>query len=212
MEDVLEFYARPVDARRPVVCVDEKSLLLRREIRAPLRADKPGAILRRDGEYVRCGTANVFCAVEPKTGRHLTRVTRRRTAAEFAKTLGQLGRRYARARKIHLVMDNLNTHARKSLDDFYGRKRGGALWRRFAVHYTPKHGSWLNQAEIGISMFSRQCVGKERVGDIVDLRRRAAAWNRRANRHPVPINWAFSVKDARIKFGYKSPNFIRSEH
>jgi uncharacterized protein YndB with AHSA1/START domain len=181
MEDVLALYEKPVNPREPVVCLDEKSVVLHAEVR-PVQPAAPGREGRRDGEYRRCGTANVFCGVEPKAGQHFTRVTRTRSAAEFAQMVGVLADAHPRARTIHLVMDNLNTHCQKSLTDYYGEKIGARLWKRLTVHHTPKHGSWLNQAEIEIGLFSRQCLGKRRMPESCRLHTEARAWNRRVNR------------------------------
>ena len=167
----------------------------------------PGVIAKRDNEYARCGTANVFCAVEPKAGVHFTWPTPNRSAAEFAQVTGNLAEHYPAAATIHLVMDNLNIHCRKSLTDYYGVKRGRALWHRFTMHYTPKHGSWLNQAEIEISLFSRRCLGRRRLPTLKMLSRQATAWNRRTNRARVRINWKFDRKAARKKFKYE--HFIK---
>lgn len=158
LEDVLELYEKPYNQAEPVICLDEKPVSLHREVRAPKPA-APGLVLKRDGEYQRCGTANVFCAVESKAGRHYTRPTPNRTAPEFAQFVAELALHYPHVRTIHLVVDNLNIHTRKSLTDYFGEATGTHLWSRFTVHYTPKHGSWLNQAEIEISLFSRQCLG-----------------------------------------------------
>ena len=117
---------------------------------------------RRDNEYERCGTANVFCAVEPKAGRHFTFPTPDRSGFEFAQVVVDLALAYPEAKTIHLVMDNLNIHRRKSLTDLFGAEIGGEVWDRFTVHYTPTHGSWLNQAEIEIGIFSRQCLGNQK--------------------------------------------------
>jgi len=125
---------------------------------------QPGRIGRRDYEYKRCGTANVFCGIEPKAGVHFTKVTPTRSSPEFADFLLEIAEHYPAADIIHLVVDNLSTHTRKALVDRFGKKAGGWLWQRFTVHYTPKHGSWLNQAEIEISLFSRQCLGNRRIG------------------------------------------------
>ena len=140
MEDVLRVYARPVKASEPVVCLDERPVVLHDDSR-PGVAMKPGRVGRKDYEYVRRGTANVFCIVEPLTGRRLTRATRNRTGAAFARTLKRVADRYANARKIHLVMDNLSTHSKTSLVKTFGDAEGVALWKRFRVHFTPKHGS-----------------------------------------------------------------------
>ena len=118
---------------------------------------------------------------------------------------------YPEAETIHLVMDNLNIHHRKSLTDLFGKEIGGEIWDRFTIHYTPIHGSWLNQAEIEIGIFSRQCLGTRRIPDLETLRREARAWNRRMNRDRIKINWKFDRKAARRKFGYKRKSFTRSK-
>src|SRR3954470_13910201 len=151
MEDVLEVYERPYDPQQPVICLDEKPITLHADVR-PTTPAAPGREARRDNEYKRCGTANVFCAVEPKAGRHFTFATPDRSGVEFAQVICHLASNYPEATTIHLVLDNLNIHRRKSLTDFYGEEAGHELWDRFTVHYTPRHGSWLNQAEIEISL------------------------------------------------------------
>jgi hypothetical protein len=165
MEDVLETYENPYDPKEPVVCLDEKPVTLHADVRPAARA-VPGREARRDNEYERCGTANVFCAVEPKAGRHFTFPTPNRSGFEFAQVASELVFQYPEAETIHLVMDNLSSHSRKSLTDLYGAELGGQIWDRFTVHYTPTHGSWLNQAEIEIGIFSRQCLGKRRIPDL----------------------------------------------
>ena len=211
MEDVLALYERPLDEREPVVCLDEKPVPLRAEVREPIPA-APGRVGRRDSEYERRGTANVFCGVEPKAGRHFTRATPNRSAPEFAKEIRALVSRYPKARKIHLVMDNLNTHGRKALTDFYGPQQGARLWSRLTPHYTPKHGSWLNQAEIEISLFSRQCLGNGRIPDLRTLRQQARAWNRRVNGAGMTIDWNFDRQAARTLFKYDKNSITRSWH
>jgi hypothetical protein len=209
MEDVLETYEKPYDPEEPVVCLDEKPVTLHAEVR-PASAAEPGREARRDSEYERCGTANVFCAVEPKAGRHFTFVTPNRSAFEFAGVVCELALQYPKAKTIHLVMDNLNIHRRKSLTDAFGAEMGGEVWARFTIHHTPTHGSWLNQAEIEIGLFARQCLGTRRIPDIKTLRRESRAWNRRTNRDHTTINWSFDRKAARRKFGYKRKSFKRS--
>jgi hypothetical protein len=209
MEDVLETYEQPYDPQEPVVCLDEKPVTLHADVR-PASAAKPGREARRDNEYKRCGTANVFCAVEPKAGRHFTFPTPDRSGFEFAQVAVRLALAYPAAKTIHLVMDNLNIHTRKSLADVYGAEMATELWNRFTVHHTPTHGSWLNQAEIEIGLFSRQCLGTRRIPDLKTLRREAKAWNRRMNRDRVKIAWKFDRKTARRKFGYKKNFFKRS--
>jgi hypothetical protein len=175
MEDVLRLYEKPLSEKEPVVCMDEKPVVLHAEVRPPLPM-RPGRILRRDCEYVRRGTANAFCGVEPKAGRHFTKVTANRSAPQFADYMVGIVAAYPDADTIHLVMDNLSTHRRKAMVDRYGERIGGLLWDRFTVHYTPKHGSWLNQAEIEISLFSRQCLGQRRIPLLAALRLEAQAW------------------------------------
>ena len=164
MEDVLAVYEKPLSAREPVVCIDEKPVVLHQEIRPPI-AMQPGRVARRDCEYRRCGTANVFCGVQPKAGRHFTEVTPDRSSPQFADYRLDIAAAYPEADTIHLVMDNLSSHTRKAVVDRFGIEAGDWLWNRFAVHYTPKHGSWLNQAEIAIGLFSRQCLSQRRIGD-----------------------------------------------
>jgi hypothetical protein len=210
MEAVLALYERPWDPREPVVCLDEKPVTLRADVRAA-RSARPGRPARRDYEYRRCGTANLFCAVEPKAGRHFVKVTANRTARQFAGMLRDLSRAYPVAATIHLVVDNLSTHCRKSLTDRYGLAAGARLWDRFTFHYTPKHGSWLNQAEIGISLVSRQCLGRRRISDLPGLRRATAAWARRANRNCTTFNWTFDRRKARRLFRYRRSDIMRSK-
>jgi len=209
MEDVLEVYERPYDAQHPVICLDEKPVTLHADLR-PASPARPGREARRDNEYERCGTANVFCAVEPKAGRHFTFATPDRSSLEFAKVAFEIAVQYIQAETIHLVMDNLNIHSRKSLTDLLGSEFGNEIWDRFTIHHTPTHGSWLNQAEIEIGIFSRQCLGARRIPNLKTLRREARAWNRRMNRDRVHINWKFDRQAARRKFGYKRKSFKRS--
>jgi hypothetical protein len=194
MEDVLAVYERPLSAREPVVCIDEKPVVLHEEVR-PAVAMRPGQVGRRDAEYRRCGTANVFCGVQPKAGRHFTKVTDNRSSPEFADYLLDIATAYPEADTIHLIMDNLSSHTRKSVVQRFGAEAGDWLWNRFTVH--------LNQAEIAISLFSRQCLGRRRIGDRASLRTETQAWNRRVNRDRVTIQWSFTRKQARKKLGYK---------
>jgi hypothetical protein len=209
MEDVLETYEQPYDLPEPVVCLDEKPVPLHADVRPPSPA-QPGREARYDNEYERCGTANVFCAVEPKAGRHFTFATPDRSGFEFAQVAVALALAYPTAQTIHLVMDNLNIHRQKSLAELLGAEMAAEVWPRFTVHHTPTHGSWLNQGEIEIGIFSRQCLGKRRIPDLETLRREAKAWNRRMNRGRVKITWKFDRKTARRKFGYKRKSFTRS--
>jgi DDE superfamily endonuclease len=209
MEDVLETYEKPYDPAEPVVCLDEKPVTLHADVR-PASPAQPGREARRDNEYERRGTANVFCAVEPKAGRHFTFATPDRSAFEFAQVACQLAMQYPEAETIHLVMDNLNIHHRKSLTDVFGVELGSEIWDRFTVHFTPTHGSWLNQAEIEIGLFSRQCLGTRRIPDLQTLRRESRAWNHHMNRDHIKINWKFDRRAARRKFAYKRKSSKRS--
>jgi len=202
MEDVLAVYEKPYNAAEPVVCLDEKPVSLHADVRPPIPA-KPGRPARRDNEYERRGTANVFGAVEPLTGRHFTTATPNRSAAEFACMVEHIVEQYPSAQTVHLVMDNLNIHFRKSLVGQFGEQKGKDIWDRLTVHYTPLHGSWLNQAEIELSMFSRQCLGKRRIADLGMLKRETKAWKRQRNRQQTKINWKFTRKKARKLFKYK---------
>ena len=210
MEDVLALYEKPYRSSEPVVCLDEKPVSLHDDVR-PGRPARPGHIARRDNEYKRCGTANIFAVVEPKAGRHFNCATPNRSAAEFAQVVQRLVNHYPFARTIHLVMDNLNIHCRKSLTDHLGHQEGSYVWSRLNVHYTPKHGSWLNQAEIELSLVSRQCLGTRRIPDLGLLASSVNSWNARANRDHKRIRWNFTRKTARTKFGYKRNISQRSE-
>src|SRR6266852_3464399 len=202
MEDVLALYEKPYRSAEPVICLDEKSVSLHADVR-PCRPARPGHIAKRDNEYKRCGTANIFAVVEPKAGRHFTCATPNRSAAQFAQVVERLVAEYPFARKIHLVMDNLNIHCRKSLTDHLGDQEGRYVWSRLKVHYTPKHGSWLNQAEIELSLVSRQCLGRRRIAALRALQAETRAWTARANRRKTCIQWKFTRKAARTKFGYQ---------
>lgn len=202
MEDVLDVYERPYEARKPLICLDEKQIQLLGDGRNAIPAKIGNGIKKRDYEYERNGTANIFCAVAPLEGRHFTKVTERRTKIDFAEFLKDVADDYSKAKKIVLVMDNLNTHNESSLIKRYGNVEGRKIWSRFEVHHTPKHASWLNQAEIAIGIYSRQCLGKDRIATIEELKSRSKAWNARANKEVIKINWTFTKKKARKKFRY----------
>jgi DDE superfamily endonuclease len=210
MEDVLALYEKPYRSAEPVICLDEKPVSLHADVR-PYRPARPGRIAKRDNEYKRRGTANIFAVVEPQTGRHFTCATPNRSAAQFAMVIQHLVAAYPFAHKIHVVMDNLNIHCRKSLTDHLGAKQGRYLWSRLKVHYTPKHGSWLNQAEIELSLMSRQCLGTRRIPTLDLLQSEVRSWNTKANRDQTRIQWRFTRKAARIKFGYKRNTSKRSQ-
>ena len=202
MEDVLDIYEKPFNNEFPVICVDEKPIQLLDDKREG-SAVTEGKSRKIDYEYKRKGTANVFMTVEPKNGVFHAKVTENRKGKEFAKYLLQVERKYSKAKKIILIMDNLNIHKEKSLIDFYGEKKGKKLWNRFKVYHTPKHASWLNQAEIAIGMYSQQCLGKRRIGEIDDLRKKTNAWIRAINSKKIIIQWKFNKSKAKEKFKYK---------
>lgn len=198
MEDVLELYARPYNAREPVVCLDEKSKQLLADSR-PGKAAQPGRTAVKDYEYVRKGTANIFVAVEPKAGERHTDVTERRTRTDYAAFVKQLDKRYPDADTIHLVQDNLNTHTADSLIIAFGKKEAERLMRRLRFHYTPKHASWLNMAEIEISALSRQCL-QRRIPARNILQREVRRWEKRRNAVKQTISWKFTTDKARQTF------------
>ena len=206
MEDVLDLYELPYNNTEPVICFDEKLHHLVSDVKSPLPMKK-GFIKKRDYEYKRKGSCNVFCVIEPKAGHHLTYVTKNRKAREFAKVIRKIERVYSKAEKIHIVLDNLNTHVKKSLEEYYGEKEGERIWDRFEWHYTPKHASWLNQAEIEIGLYQRGCIGKDRIGSIQELRERTNAWKRRMNVKKAKIDWKFTSEQAREKMKYSIKTF-----
>jgi DDE superfamily endonuclease len=198
MYALLDLYALPFCAEQPVVCLDEKSKQLIEESRAPLpmRAGMPE---RRDYEYVRAGTCNLFVAVEPKGGRRTVLVTDHRAKVDFVAFVQYLLEQvYAKAHQVHLVMDNLNTHFRKSFDDVLGVKRAKALLRRVVFHYTPKHASWLNMAEIEIGVLDRQCLDR-RLPSRDAIVTEVDAWQSRRNTDQRGIAWSFTRHDADAK-------------
>ena len=205
MEDVLELYAEPYDPERPVVCFDEKSLQLLAETRPPLPV-APGEPARQDYEYKRQGTANLFVSVEPLAGRRRVRVTAQRTRLDFANEMKQLvDVDYPEAKCIRVVLDNLNTHGPASLYGAFVPEEASRLRHRLEFHYTPKHASWLNMAEIEISALSRQCL-KRRVSDTAALAAETEAWQTERNRKQVMIHWHFTVPDARSKLSRLYPH------
>jgi hypothetical protein len=198
MEDVLEVYHRPYDPRHPVVCMDESSKQLIGEICEPIPA-APGHPLLRDDEYVRNGVAEIFMEVEPLGGRRHVAVTERRTRIDWACQIrDMLQLRYPDAEKVVLVMDNLNTHSTASLYEAFVPAEALRLAERLEIHYTPKHGSWLNIAEIELSVLKRQCL-PERIAEIDLMRKKVRAWNADRNTKQAKVNWQFTTDDARIK-------------
>jgi hypothetical protein len=198
MEDVLEVYERPYDPKRPLVCVDESSKTLHDTPRGRLPMVK-GQPAREDYEYKRNGSANIFMAVEPLIGKRKTFVTDQRTKQDFAELLRFLSDdEHPDAEKIVLVTDNLNTHSPACLYERFEPAQARRLAQRFEWHYTPEHGSWLNMAEIELSILSRQCT-KRRIPDKPTLTREVAVWEKERNNLKVQINWQFKSDHARIK-------------
>jgi len=198
MEDVLDVYRRPKDEKRPLVCLDEASKQLLCDAR-PVLPMTVGMPVRQDSEYVRNGTASLFMVSAPLLGWRGVTVTDRRTCQDFAHVIKWLvDEQFTGADKIVLVMDNLNTHTPASLYRAFSPAEAKRLADKLEVHYTPKHGSWLNMAEIELSVLARQCLA-ERIGDKENLKKQVAAWQERRNAHAVTINWRFTTEDARIK-------------
>jgi hypothetical protein len=197
MEDVLEVYQRPYDPRRPVVCFDEQSKQLIRETRTPVPATA-GRPERVDYEYERNGTANLFMVFEPLAGKRRVKVTDRRTARDFAEVLREMVESYPTADKIVLVMDNLNTHKPASLYEAFPPDIARRVWERLEVHYTPKHGSWLNMAETELGVMTKQCLNR-RIPDKDTLVHEVDAWEEARNTARCRVDWQFTTHDARIK-------------
>jgi hypothetical protein len=198
MEDVLEVYQRPYDDRRPLVGIDEVPVQLVGEARAPLPA-RPGTPARYDYEYTRNGTADLFLVFQPLTGWRHVEVTERRTAKDFAELLRWLVEDiHEEAEKVVLVTDNLNTHTPGCLYEAFAPARARRIASKLEWHYTPKHGSWLNVAEVELAALAKQCLGR-RMGSIQALRRQVTAWEEERNERFVEVEWRFTAADARIK-------------
>jgi hypothetical protein len=201
---VLELHAEPYDPKRPVVNFDEASKELRGHVAAPL-PPAPGRLAREDYEYTRAGTANLFVIVEPLAGRRHITVTDRRTIPDFAAQMKWLcDELYPEAEVIRVVLDNLNTHTLGSLFATYPPEEAWRLKRRLGFHYTPKHASWLNMAELELSVLTRQCL-KRRIAGKEDLQREVEAWQAQRNAAGVKIKWSFRVADARRKLDHLYP-------
>jgi hypothetical protein len=198
MEDVLEVYKRPYNPKRPLVCLDETSKQLIGELQTPVPA-APGQVAQYDYEYVRNGVANIFMMVEPLAGQRDVEVTDRRTKKDYAECLRKLAdETYPTAEVIVLVQDNLNTHSPASLYDAFEPAEAKRLTDRFEFHYTPKHGSWLDMAEIELGILGRQCLSR-RIDNVHDLRREVQAWEAARDAAATKVNWQFTTADARIK-------------
>lgn len=198
MEDVLEVYRRPYNPKRPVVCLDETSKQLIGEVQMPVPA-APGQVAQYDYEYVRNGVANIFMISEPLAGQRDVEVTDRRTKKDYAQCLRKIAdEMYPEAEVIVLVQDNLNTHSPASLYEAFEPQQAKRLADRFEFHYTPKHGSWLDMAEIELGILGRQCLSR-RVDNVNDLRRETKAWETTRDAAGAEVNWQFTTEGARIK-------------
>lgn len=204
MEDILDVYTRPLDPRRPLVCLDEGRKELRAEVRVPLPM-VPGQSARFDSEYERHGAATFFLWCAPLLGQRQVRVTERRTRRDFAHTIQELvDVHFPSAERIVLVMDNLNTHTAAALYETFPPSEAKRLWDRLEVHYTPKHGSWLNVAEIELSVVGRQCLDR-RIPDLATLTAEVAAWVAARNAAVARVVWHFTTAAARIKLKHLYP-------
>ncbi len=198
MEDILEVYVRIYNDKHPVVCLDESSVQLIGEVREPISA-APGHGVLIDDEYVRKGVASIFMAVEPLAGKREVRITEQRTRIDWAHFIKELlDENYADADKVVLVMDNLNTHSSASLYAAFPPEEASRLAQRLEIHFTPKHGSWLNIAEIELSVLKRQCLAR-RIDCIDTMRAEVLAWNIDRNNRQTKVDWQFTSSDARIK-------------
>ena len=205
MEDVLAVYARPHDPRRPVVCMDEKPYQLLGQVRDPIPAE-PGHDRKEDSEYVRNGTCSIFVWAEPLRGRRRVDAQPHRTKIDWARQVEHLlTHDYPDAETVVLVMDNLNTHTVGSLYEAFAPSKAFALAQRLEIHHTPRHGSWLNIAEIELSALSRQCLDR-RITDIDSLNTELAAWQQATNAEQRQVDWQFTTTDARIKLRHIYPN------
>jgi hypothetical protein len=205
MEDVLEQYARPYDPECPVVCMDEQPVQLVQETRAPIPA-APGRPKRVDYEYRRAGTANIFMFCEPSAGWRHVEATKQRTKVDWAFQIRDLlDGRYADVPKVILIMDNLNTHDLGSLYDAFPPAEARRLAARLEIHYTPKHGSWLNIAENELSALTKQCLAR-RIGTLKGLQHQVAAWESPRNADRIRVHWRFTIDRAREKLRNVYPN------
>jgi hypothetical protein len=198
MEDTLDVYKRPYDETHPLICMDESSKQHIKDTRQPIPA-KPGAVARYDTEYERNGVSNIFMFFEPLQGKRYVEVTDQRTAVDWAYQIRDLvDVHYPHAERITLVMDNLNTHSGASLYKAFEPKEARRILEKLEIHYTPKQGSWLNRAEIELSILSRQCMDR-RIPDQETLKEEIAAWQEKRNAIARPMEWRFTTEDARIK-------------
>jgi len=203
MEMVLDVYKRPYDAQYPVVCMDESPKQLIAETKTPIPA-APGRPYRSDYEYRRCGVCNIFMASEPLAGKRIVKITERKTKNDWAMFLEEIADQYQEAERITLVMDNLNTHTPGAFYETFCPDKAKALWDRFEFVYTPKHGSWLNMAEIELNVLISQCLGR-RIDNIEEIKQEVSAWQKHRNNKKAKVNWQFTADDARIKLSRLYP-------
>ena len=203
MEMVLDVYKRPFDPRYPVVCMDESPKQLIAETRTPISAS-PGHPNMHDYEYRRCGMCNIFLACEPLAGTRMVKITERKTKRDWACFLEEFADQHKKAEKITLVMDNLNTHVPGSLYEMFPPDKAKTILDRFEFVYTPKHGSWLNMAEIELNVLTGQCLNR-RIDDIAVVRKEVLAWQEFRNNKNAKVNWQFTSEDARIKLSRLYP-------
>ena len=207
MEDVLDVYHLPYDPKYPQICMDEASKQLVSEVIQPIPAS-PGQIERYDYEYERQGVANLFILFEPLSGWRQIKITQRRTKQDWALLMKELvDLHYPEAERIRLVMDNLNTHMPSSLYETFHPAEAKRILDKLEIHHTPKHGSWLNMAEIELSVLSRQCLDR-RIGDLQTLSHEVSAWQKDRNHKAAKMAWRFSTPDARIKLKKLYPSII----
>lgn len=203
MEMVLDVYKRPLDARFPVVCMDESPKQLITETNTPIPAS-PGQPARNDYEYKRCGVCNIFMACEPLAGKRMVKITERKTKQDWSVFLEEIASNYQKAEKITLVMDNYSTHTPGALYETFPPAQAKKLWDKFEFMYTPKHGSWLNMAEIELNVLIGQCLNR-RIDDIEIVRSESSAWQELRNNKGAKVNWQFTTKDARTKLARLYP-------
>ena len=205
MEKVLDVYKKPYNQRFPVVCMDESPKQLIKETRMPTRAF-PGQLERYDYEYERCGVCNIFMANEPLAGKRLVQITEKKTKIQWAHFIEKIAETYPVAKKIILVMDNYGTHNPGALYETFNPEKAKKLWDRFEFVYTPKHGSWLNMAEIELNVLNSQCL-KRRIDDISFVKSEVETWQNYRNNKDARINWQFTTKKARTKLNRLYPTY-----
>jgi len=205
MEKVLEVYKLPYNPKYPVICMDESPKQLIKETKIPIKA-KRGSVEKYDYEYERCGVCNIFMANEPLIGKRYVKVTETKTKIDWATYINEIADIYKDAEKITLVMDNLGTHKPGALYETYKPEKAKQIWDRFNFVYTPKHGSWLNMAEIELNVLMGQCLNR-RIDTIDKIRNEAKAWETARNNKNATINWQFTTENARIKLKRLYPTF-----